>query len=316
MPKISVIIPFYNVEKYFKRCLVSLFNQTFEDIEYIFVDDRGTDKSFEILNEVLNKYPHRKNQVKILIHPYNKGLGDARITGMKSATGEYLIHCDADDYIESEMYEKLYDRAIMGNYDFVTCYHYVEKGDKKVIKKIKYEATPLECLKRKYQNNQNYDMIWDKLVKHSLIKKYDLYPFPKCNINEDLGFTARLFYYAKTFSLIKEPLYHYCKHEDSLTSRPLSIIQFKMKKNLINNLSEFFKDKDLETYCNYLKFNTKIQIKYLYVGKEREWFELFKECHKDILKFSENPFKVRLLWSFILLNHNLYLFLKKLKALL
>lgn len=92
MSKVSVIVPVYKVEKYIERCARSLFNQTLDDIEYIFVDDCSPDRSIEILNQVIGDYPRRKDQVQIIHHASNQGLALARQTGLKAATGEYIAH--------------------------------------------------------------------------------------------------------------------------------------------------------------------------------------------------------------------------------
>ncbi len=98
--KVSIIVPIYNVEKYIERCAVSLFEQDFEDIEYIFVNDCTPDNSVEILEKVIEKYPNRKSHLKIVHHKENKGLGSARNTGLEQATGNYILHIDSDDWCE------------------------------------------------------------------------------------------------------------------------------------------------------------------------------------------------------------------------
>ena len=111
-PKVSVIIPVYGVEKYIERCARSLFEQTLEDIEYIFVDDCTPDNSISILRKVLSEYPNREKQVKILHHDKNKGLAKARQTGLKIASGEYIAHCDSDDWVDKDLYKVLYNQAV------------------------------------------------------------------------------------------------------------------------------------------------------------------------------------------------------------
>ena len=97
--KVSILVPVYGVEKYIKRCARSLFEQTYDNIEYIFVDDCTQDRSIDILEEVLKEYPNRKNQVKILHHAKNRGLSASRNTALDASTGDYLMHVDADDYL-------------------------------------------------------------------------------------------------------------------------------------------------------------------------------------------------------------------------
>ena len=124
MPKVSIIVPVYGVEKYIERCARSLFEQTLDDIEYLFIDDCTPDKSIEILKNVLKDYPQRKDQV--IIHRMEKNSGQAAVRkwGMIKATGDYTIHCDSDDWVDVTMYEKMYNKAIEEKSDLVICDFY------------------------------------------------------------------------------------------------------------------------------------------------------------------------------------------------
>ena len=97
--KVSVIVPIYNVERFVQKCTRSLLNQTLADVEFIFIDDATPDKSLQVIEKTILEYPNRKNNIKILHHSINKGLPAARNTGFKEATGEYIFHCDSDDYV-------------------------------------------------------------------------------------------------------------------------------------------------------------------------------------------------------------------------
>ena len=123
MPEVSVCIPVYGVEKYIERCARSLFEQTMTDgIEFIFVNDCTTDKSIEILERILAEYPGRQAQTKIIHHATNKGLVAARNTGLAHATGDYIIHCDSDDWVDLNFYESLYKKAVETGADVVVRY--------------------------------------------------------------------------------------------------------------------------------------------------------------------------------------------------
>ena len=99
---ISVIIPIYKVEEFIVRCVNSLMQQTMEEVEFIFVNDATPDDSMVLLQLALNNFPERKAQVHILNHEVNQGLPAARNTGLRVATGEYIYHCDSDDYLEPD----------------------------------------------------------------------------------------------------------------------------------------------------------------------------------------------------------------------
>ena len=105
--KISVIVPIYNVRLYIERCVRSLMEQTLENIEFIFVNDCTPDDSMDILHHVLKEYPKRRKQIKIIEHETNRGISAVRNTGLKNATGQYIIYCDSDDWVEKNMYPKI-----------------------------------------------------------------------------------------------------------------------------------------------------------------------------------------------------------------
>ena len=134
-PKVSVIVAVYNVEQYVERCAHSLFNQTLDSMEYIFVDDCTPDNSIELIKKVLESYPQREAQVKFIHHKTNQGQAAARTTGMKAATGEYIIHCDPDDWVDLDTYELMYRAAHPEGrkpIDVVLCnYMLHEKGGEK-----------------------------------------------------------------------------------------------------------------------------------------------------------------------------------------
>lgn len=115
--KVSVIIPVYNVGRYIEKCARSLFEQSLDDIEYIFVDDCSPDNSLSIVKFVSEDYPKRKNNIKYLVHDKNRGLTTTRNTGLAVATGEFIAHCDSDDWVDVAMYEKLYNHAVEENAD-------------------------------------------------------------------------------------------------------------------------------------------------------------------------------------------------------
>ena len=144
--KVSVIVPVYGVEKYISKCLNSLVNQTLNDIEIIVVNDGTKDNSQKIIDEYVKKYP---DKVKSFIKE-NGGQGSARNYGLKQATGEYIGYVDSDDYVELDMYEKLYNKAINDNLDIAICGNYNVSEDyknKKIdLEHINYEDNKINAL--------------------------------------------------------------------------------------------------------------------------------------------------------------------------
>ncbi len=208
--KVSIIVPIYDVEKYIERCVISLFEQDFDNIEYVFVDDESPDNSIEILQQTVKKYPNRKPHIKIIHHEKNKGLGAARKTGLENATGEYVIHIDSDDWCESNMVSELYKKAKETDADIVACDYYrnypnrqeyvrqdyLNKSKDNVLKLIEGELAPF---------------VWNKLIKKDLYAKNKVYPQEQISMLEDRWLMTRLFFFAKKITYIPKAFSHYWK---------------------------------------------------------------------------------------------------------
>ena len=119
--KVSIVVPVYNVAPYIEQFARSVFEQTLEDIEYVFVDDCSPDSSMDILLSVLEEYPHRKQKVKIVRHEKNMGIAVTRKDGYMKSTGEYMIYVDSDDYLEPRMLELMYAKAKEHDADMIVC---------------------------------------------------------------------------------------------------------------------------------------------------------------------------------------------------
>lgn len=155
MYKVSVIVPIYNVEKYIKKCLNSLVNQTLQEIQIILVNDGSKDKSGEIAKEYAQMY---KNKI-LYLEKENGGLSDARNYGIPYAEGEYIAFIDSDDYIDENAYEEMYDKAKKENSDYVECDFIWEYPNKNKIDRYK-EYTDL---KEMFKNVRV--VAWNKLIK-------------------------------------------------------------------------------------------------------------------------------------------------------
>ena len=129
MKTISIIIPVYGVEKYIEKCVRSLFEQTYENLEYIFVNDCTKDSSMEILKTVLSEYPDRISNVTIINNEKNIGQSGSRKKGILAANGHYMIHCDSDDWVDLDYYEKIAKKAEETDADIICCDYRAEFQD-------------------------------------------------------------------------------------------------------------------------------------------------------------------------------------------
>lgn len=215
MPKVSIIIPIYKVEKYIERCARSLFEQTEEDLEFIFVNDGTPDNSMQILNDVIKDYPSRKNQIKIIENEKNLGLPLTRQRGLKDATGEYIIHCDSDDWVDRDMYRVLYEKAKSEDLDIVWCDYYRTDGVTNTYMNRKTNTDKITILKDAL-NEKITLFVWLYLVRRSVITSHN-YITPCANFFEDMVLIIQYTYYSNKFGYINAPLYYYFINNNSIS---------------------------------------------------------------------------------------------------
>lgn len=204
--KLSIIVPVYNVYEYIDKCLKSLVNQTLENIEIIVVNDGSPDNSQEIIDKYTKQFP---NKIKSFITE-NGGQGAARNFGIEKASGEFIAFVDSDDFVEVEMYEKMYKRAIEKNSDIVICGNNVITLNGKIIK----ETSLL------FNNNDILNIlfgkmaVWNKIYKRSLLLKNKI-KFRSKVWYEDVDFTIKVLFSNVKIDYIDLPLYNYIIREGS-----------------------------------------------------------------------------------------------------
>ena len=205
MIKVSVIILVYKVEEYIEKCIRSLFSQTLDGIEFIFINDATPDNSISIIKSVAKEYQNLN--VQIIEHFENRGSAAARNTGLNNAKGEYVIFCDGDDWVDTSIYEKMYEKAKLDDADLVlTNFRQIFK-DKEDIYNVPY-CEDKEMFLRNYINS-HWTVVWNVLVKRSLIMDQSISFIEGDNYCEDFNFSVKLIALSKKLSFINEPLYYY-----------------------------------------------------------------------------------------------------------
>ena len=230
-PKVSIIVPVYNVEQYLDRCMESLLNQTLKDIEIILVDDGSPDNCPQMCDEYANK----DSRVKV-VHKANAGLGYARNSGLDVASGEYVAFVDSDDYVELDAYQTMYNEAVRVNADYVCCgYKRIAHGKcvweyrgipKNKIQTIKEQdcykiLAGMLCDNKSQGLYRHYDFaVWHGIYRMSLI---DLHNIRFCSerdyISEDIIFHIFLIPCCNVVRVIPKALYNYCMNEGTLTTK-------------------------------------------------------------------------------------------------
>lgn len=205
-PTISIIIPVYNTEKYLRRCLDSIMEQTYKDFECILVDDGSTDGSGKICDE----YASKDERFKV-IHKENCGVATARQAGTNVATGEYIIHADPDDWTEPQMLEQLYRKAKETNADIIICDYYDNLNGKDILKTQRpLSLCPAEIIKEILGEHKLYGALWNKFIKRECFTRYKIEFKPKIDICEDMLVCVQLLLHSEVkVAYLNKAFYHY-----------------------------------------------------------------------------------------------------------
>lgn len=286
----------YRVAAFIERCARSLMAQTLEDVEFIFVDDASPDDSVSILKSVLAGYPGRN--ARVISHEKNKGLPSARNTGLAAAKGDYIFHCDGDDWAEPSLLEKLYSTAVSSDADYVWCDFFISFEHNERYMKARDFKTPDDLLRKGFLSGSMKYNVWNKLVRRSLYVDNGI-SFPEGHsMGEDMTM-IKLAACAGNVAYVPEALYHYMKTNSSaytqvMSERSLSDILFNtaevcayLQRKCGGMLSE-----DLN------KFKLNVKLPFLITDDKEQyklWDEWFPESNVAAMANKELPLRTRLL---------------------
>ena len=268
---VSIITPVYKAEDFIERCAVSLFEQTYANVEYIFVDDCTPDASIERLQRVIERYPSRQPHVKIVRHQANRGVAAARNSGLDAATGEYIYYVDADDWLEKDAIERMCDKAEQTGADIVACGWYLafSKNERRMPMPCYADA---ETALRGMLSGQMRWNLWLYMIKHELYTRNGIRYVEGENVGEDMLVLVRLFSRAQSIAFVDKALYHYTKQNDN------SITQMKPSQQMAR-----------------FKLNAKMP---LLITDDEESYEVwagcFPEANKYIMQNTMQTYRMRL----------------------
>lgn len=282
MIKVSILVPIYGIEKYIERCADSLLSQTYENIEYIFVNDCTKDNSLRILENTIKRYPHRKSQIKIINHSSNKGLASTRNSGLETLTGDYILLVDGDDYIEKEtvsfLVGKLTEfRGINLYPDIILFDTFHEFNEKSVITQNPY---PLIINKELYLTQillrDIFPTVWGKMYSAKLFKENNIRFIDGLNFGEDFVTLPRLVYNANLIANSQQVLYHYNRLNEGAYTNNWTKRNIDDLYNALIILKEFFLKKDNVRFSKILDASIVRNFLYLYrntTGTVRQYAE-------------------------------------------
>lgn len=301
---ISVVVPIYNMEKYLEKCINSIINQTYTNLEILLIDDGSTDKS----KLIIDKFAREDSRIKAY-HKKNGGLSDARNYGIKKATGEYIGFVDSDDYIEKDMYEKLYNNLIKYKADIsVGSFNIIYENDN--IKKIEYKSVfdktsvldSEEAIKLLFSKNDFGNFAWNKLYKKKLFNNIK---YPVNRKMEDLGTTYKLIDCSTRVVYTPLKLYNYYQRNGSIMRsrdikfmNDLFILSYE-RFIFYDNKYGYLKD-------NYLNMTVTLLYSYIYLIDKDKYDGLIKKLNIFKIGYGLN-YKEIIKYFILKMNKNLFL---------
>lgn len=314
--KVSIIIPIYNIEKYIARCINSVLNQTYRNLEIIFIDDCTPDRSMEIAKQIVKDSNKAKDlEIKYISHPQNKGIAATRNTGMRNVSGEYFFFLDSDDEITPDCIETLVNLAnkykgvdlIQGNT--------INTNNKKIkslnLNDIPEYISDKNTLKKLIFNDGSITLsiphvVWNKLIKTELIRKNNMY-FKEGIIAEDVYWLLNYWSNFNSACLSSNPTYYYYNTPNSITN---SIGQ--KERALYSRLvtySDLFPKLDSKDYYIFKDSLLYIHNSYSVMNKinlkNTSFFSFYKETLKKFLTLKNVPSRIKLGILYLLLPKQL-----------
>lgn len=237
-PIITVVIPFYNVEKYIEKCLYSVINQTFTAFECILVDDESPDNSYEVALNIIQNDPRFR-----IIRQQNKGLGGARNTGIEAAKGEYICFLDSDDWWEPNFLEVMYQSAVENQADMVCCQHKCIDENMNIFQPV-YKIKPGEYIKPNlFLFLMEYHIAWDKFYKRKIFNKIE---FPEKIYYEDFATVYKTAFCIDKLIVVNDILCNYFRRKSSITTVNLTEKHIKDKVFIVGDIFSFLENVNIE----------------------------------------------------------------------
>ena len=305
--KISVIVAVYNTEKYLDRCIESLLNQTYKNMELVIVEDCSTDSS----RKLLKKYKGNKN-IKVFYNRENRGLSYSRNYGLKKSTGDFIGYIDSDDYVEPDYYEKLMSSIKDNKSDIAICDIKLVDEQTNKIQRCKCYANDFDVYS--VVNNGFAASACNKLFKRKNIEKY---PFAEGKVNEDIAVVIPTVIQAKKISYA-DTCYFYVQRGGSIQNSKFSDKRFDIFDGVKTTLERIKNEQNYEFYKNAIVYNQLILLLMFAIPKERNFIKRYKflkkfnELSKDYkitkntnyLEYLENSKRINQIYYKNLVNLN------------
>ncbi len=234
--KVSILVPIYKVEKYLEKMLGSIFDQTYTNVDYVFVNDCSPDNSLQLLKDSIRKHNVASSKYKIINHLQNEGIAVSRADCISAATGDYIYFVDGDDWIEANTIEQMVLASKAGTIDIVGCDYYKDFESGTITYHHENYASSCNENMRRCINYEIATVLWKMLIRRSLFNSFCIGPI---NIGEDYIISIKLFYYAQSFVSINNAYYHYAQYN-------LDRLSFQSERSILDHVECV---KEVEKFC-------------------------------------------------------------------
>lgn len=254
MYKVSILVSFFNVEDCIERCARSLFAQTYDDLEYVFIDDCSQDRSVSVLMDVARDYPNRTNDIKLIRSSRNRGVATSRNIAIENSSGEFICFVDSDDWLELNAVELLVEKQQSRDADIVYGNALMHASEGVAELKEEDYSDKHEMMVCYSRFTPGYTMVlWRRLIRASLFKYYDIKAIDGLNYSEDKNMLTKVAYYARKVSHLDKIVYHYNRmNEHSLVAAALKkefpISAHQQEIGNMQAVVDFFRDNNEEEY--------------------------------------------------------------------
>lgn len=293
-PTISIIVPVYNTEKYLHRCIDSIIAQTFTDWECLLIDDGSTDESPYICDE----YAKRDSRIKVF-HTENSGVASARQFGTDRAGGQYSIHVDSDDRIDSEMLHLMYEKAIKDDADIVISDYFVDENNSPG--RMYHNCWNDQCssidICKAIVSNRMIGTLWNKLIRHSFYKKYNVSYIHDINYCEDVLILVQILLHNVKVVFLRKAFYYYNKENPTSITTNYTRETFEGRIRYIQELRKLLPLKEFEQECNDAEFCVKMEALYFGFIKKEDFGKILPSSIYTIIR-ANITYKRKLLYIF------------------
>ena len=294
LPKVSIIMPVYNAETYLQRAIDSVIAQTLQDWELLLVDDGSTDASPQICDD----YAAKDVRIKV-IHQQNRGVAMARQAGVKQAKGEYSIHADADDWMESTMLSDLYEHACATGADIVFSDFYTNNNGVDTYCQQNLPSLDAKSILYDMLNGKLFGSLWNKLLKHRLYENCHLSFFKGINFCEDLLIWCQLLQKQNLkISYINHAYYHYYKNPKSIT-HAFTRESYQMRKLFYRKLERLMDKRYDQDLLDRVAFSIYVEGFIYNVLTNAEIRDGIRQYNSQIFNLKSLRYKIGFLFSYL-----------------